>query len=69
MDVSVHVHKTIICFTYGIFSPSGGGVYDVLAKRILIRNQEIKGTLICGLLFFKWMGVFQSWLDCFSVGV
>ena len=51
------------------FSPSGGGVYDVLVKRIMIKNQKIKGTLICGPLFFKWMGLFQSWLDFFSVGV
>ena len=35
----------------------------------MIRNQNIKGTFICGLLFFKWMGVFQSWLDSFSIGV
>ena len=24
---------------------------------------------MCGPLFFKWMVVFQSWLDCFSIGV
>ena len=35
----------------------------------MIRNQKIKGTFICGTLFFKWMGVFQSWLDSFSIGV
>ena len=35
----------------------------------MIRNQKIKGTFICGPLFFKWMGIFQSWLDCFSIGV
>ena len=35
----------------------------------MIRNQKIKGTFICGPLLFKWMGVFQSWLDCFSIGV
>ena len=35
----------------------------------MIRNQKIKGTFICGPLFFKWMGVFQSWLDSFSIGV
>ena len=35
----------------------------------MIRNQNIKGTFICEPLFFKWMGVFQSWLDCFSIGV
>ena len=35
----------------------------------MIRNQKIKGTLICGPLRFKWMDVFQSWLDCFSNGV
>ena len=35
----------------------------------MIRNQKIKGTFICGPLFFKWIGVFQSWLDCFSIGV
>ena len=33
------------------------------------KNQKIKGTFICGPLFSKWMGVFQSWLDCFSIGV
>ena len=26
-------------------------------------------TFICGPLLFKWMGLFQSWLDCFSIGV
>ena len=35
----------------------------------MTRNQKIKGTFICGPLLFKWMGVFQSWLDCFSIGV
>ena len=35
----------------------------------MIRNQKIKGTFICGPLLFKWMDVFQSWLDCFSIGV
>ena len=35
----------------------------------MIRNQKIKGTFICRPLFFKWMGVFQSWLDSFSIGV
>ena len=25
-----------------------------------------KGTFICGPLPFKWMDVFQYWLDCFS---
>ena len=35
----------------------------------MIRNQKIKGTFICGPLLSKWMGVFQSWLDCFSIGV
>ena len=35
----------------------------------MIRNQNIKGTFICGPLLFKWMDVFQSWLDCFSIGV
>ena len=35
----------------------------------MIRNQKIKGTFICGQLFFEWMGVFQSWLDSFSIGV
>ena len=35
----------------------------------MIRNQKIKETFICGTLFFKWMGVFQSWLDSFSIGV
>ena len=34
-----------------------------------MRNQKIKGTFISGPLIFKWMGVFQSWLDCFSIGV
>ena len=35
----------------------------------MIRNQKIKGTFIYGPLLFKWMDVFQSWLDCFSIGV
>ena len=35
----------------------------------MIRNQTIKGPFICGPLLFKWMDVFQSWLDCFSIGV
>ena len=38
-------------------------------KKIVIRNQKIKGTFICEPLFFKCMGVFQSWLDSFSIGV
>ena len=33
----------------------------------MIRNQKIQGTFICGPLFFKWMGIFQSWLDCFQL--
>ena len=36
--------------------------------KVMIRNQKIKGTFTCGPLFFKWMSVFQSWLDCFSIG-
>ena len=35
----------------------------------MIRNHKIKGTFICGLLIFKWMSVFQSWLDYFSIEV
>ena len=35
----------------------------------MIRSQKIKGTFICGPLLFKWMGVSQSWLDCFSIRV
>ena len=35
----------------------------------MIRNQKIKESFISGLLFFKWMGIFQSWLDCISIGV
>ena len=38
-------------------------------QKIRIRNRNIKGTFICGLLPFKWMSVFQSWLDCFWIGV
>ena len=34
----------------------------------MIREPKIKGTFICGPLFFKWMDIFQSWLDCFSIG-
>ena len=34
----------------------------------MIRNQKIKGTFMCRPSVFKWMGVFQSWLDCFSIG-
>ena len=37
--------------------------------KVMIRNQKIKRTFICGALCFKWMGVFQSWLNCFSIGV
>ena len=37
--------------------------------KIMIRTQKIKGSFICGLLFFKCMGVFQSWLDSFSTRV
>ena len=33
----------------------------------MMQNQEIKGTFILGPLFSKWMGVFQSLLDCFSI--
>ena len=35
----------------------------------MIRNQKMKGTFIWGPLPFKWMDVFQSWLDWFSIGV
>ena len=35
----------------------------------MIRKQKIKGTLICRLLLSKWMGLFHSWLDCFSIGI
>ena len=35
----------------------------------MIRKQKIKGTFIYGPLPFKGIGVFQSWLDCFSIGV
>ena len=35
----------------------------------MIRNQKIKGIFTCGPLLSKWMGVFQSWLDCFLIGV
>ena len=35
----------------------------------MIRSQKIKETFICGSLLSKWMGVFHSWLDCFSIGV
>ena len=35
----------------------------------MIRNQKIKGTFICGPLLSKWMRLFQSWLDYFSIGV
>ena len=35
----------------------------------MIRNQKIKGTFICGPLFFEWMVVFQSPVDCFLIGV
>ena len=35
----------------------------------MIRNQKFKETFMYGSLLFKWMGVFQSWLDYFSIGV
>ena len=35
----------------------------------MIRNQKINVTVICGPSFSKWMDVFHSWLDCFSIGV
>ena len=35
----------------------------------MIRSQKIKGTFICRPLLSKWMGVFHSWLDYFSIGV
>ena len=37
--------------------------------KVMIRNQKIKGTITCGPLFFKWMEVFESLLDCLSIGV
>ena len=37
--------------------------------KVMIRNQRTKGTFICGPLFFKWLRVFQSCFDCFSIGV
>ena len=33
-----------------------------------MRNQKIKGIFMCRPLLFKWMDVFQSWSDCFSIG-
>ena len=32
MEVSVEVHKIIKCAIYSTFSPSGGGVDDVLVR-------------------------------------
>ena len=31
----------------------------------MVRNQEIKETFIRGPLFSKWLGLFQTLLDCF----
>ena len=33
------------------------------------KKPKDEGISIYGPLFFKWMSVFQSWLDCFSIGV
>ena len=35
----------------------------------MIRDQKINGTFIFEPLLFKWMGVFQSSLDSFLIGV
>ena len=43
--------------------------YPFNPQLVIKTYQKIKGTFICGPLFSKWMGVFQSWLDCFSIGV
>ena len=34
----------------------------------MIKNQDIEEAFILITLFSKWMGVFQSLLDCFSMG-
>ena len=39
MEVSVEVYKIIKCAIYNtVFSPSGGGVHDVLVKLSLIKQ-------------------------------
>ena len=34
----------------------------------MITNQEIEGTFILRPLFYKWMVVSKSLLECFSIG-
>ena len=38
MQVSVEVHKISKSAIYDIFFPSGGGVYDVLLRLLLIKQ-------------------------------
>ena len=57
MEVSVEVHKTIICAIYTIvFSHSGGGVDDVLFRLPLIKQIIKDINLICSAFSVKHPG-------------
>ena len=57
MEVSVEVHKTIICAIYTIvFSHSGGGVDDVLVRLPSIKQIIKDINLICSAFSVKHPG-------------
>ena len=53
-----------------VYIPIWPTIVDINITKVKIYNKkyEMKGTFIPGTPFFKWMGVFQSVLDYFSVG-
>ena len=52
-------------YVYIPIQPTVGGKNKL---KVMIRNQKVKETFLLGLLFSKWMGLFRSSLDCFSIG-
>ena len=64
MEVSVEVHKIIKCAIYGIFSPSGGGVYDVLMTLSLIKQISKDANLMWIAFNVKHPQIFwESWMS------
>ena len=51
-------------YVYISIQPTVG---DKNKVKVMIRNQKVKETFLLGLLFSKWMGLFRSSLDCFSI--
>ena len=50
-----------------VYIPIQPTVGDKNKVKVMIRNQKVKETFLLGLLFSKWMGLFRSSLDCFSI--